>query len=543
MDSGMQFPVGGPGDENLLPPTDKKIPKKDDLKGVFQRAVGDASPTQGIKIQLGKKKAVAASPDPLENCSPAMKERLHVAEQALDRATTATTLKERLSYTPQIPGAKGIGGSYFVGQVGDPVLLIKPVVQEPGMAGSDEEASYTAVRPGTGAIRERMAYRVQEALGISFGVPETTLHAFSHEMLEIASDTTKNLKFLKSISGVTSTRAQVADLIEHSPDGTFSSAYAALLEQKLTKLVPNPATRNKILDFAKNDQLTLADIRRTIPNKDLAKIVYGLSQLVKQKEAVETAAMSIYASLSAPTTPSGSPQLCSAQAVEKGCISLDTIALMDDTRELQLIPQRELEKLIFDCIVFNLDRHLGNVLARKQTVDQIQERIHGAAPEEKERLESQLLHAQTTQSPYIYELILIDHATSFPEVDFAGAVAKMDWSRFDQSKQKISEYTKNRLLTFDPATLVAKLKEDQKQYEARFGQLCRVTDQAFEFMRYSCMVLQEALRQDKTMYQLSELYEIEESGFLALYTQEILGKGSVDWEYVQNKIKTLVAGE
>ncbi len=555
MDANIGFPPPGQEPENLNPVQPKKE-GFDKSKSAFQRVKPGEQPPAQTKIQLGKRGGQAAlrigqkaitqlgveaskNQDPLERISAKMRDTLDLAEKSLKKAMYDPNLDVRLEQMPQIPQAKGLAGSYFVGGKTNPLLIIKPHIQEPGMAGTVEKAAYPGIKAGSGAIRERMAYALQEALGFSCGIPETTCHTFSHEMLGIPSENTKKLQLLKELTGMSFTREEVVKLFHASPDETFATAAEELIKKKLESLVPNAKMREKFLDIAKSAP-SLSDLRRQIISKDVARICFCFSHMLQNKPKIEEAAKSIYTAVSTTSAKPPNPQLASAQCIEKGCISLDEISYGENQGELELIPQSEIEKFLIDCILFNMDRHLGNALLRKVTLSEIDEKCISASDSEKERLLEMKLHAQNKHSDYAYELILIDHGTIAPEHAFDEVFAKFEWRSLDQTENALTERTKNRILNLDPAILIDKVRKDQKVFEAKYGTPCSVSERAYAFMRFSCMVLQEGVRQNMTMFRLAEHYEgITENGLLTLFQNEVEGKDPVNWSSIQNKIATL----
>ncbi len=547
MDANFGFPLQGPQPEHVNPALPKK-PEADKSKSAFQRAnPGQQKPAQ-THIQVGRRGGASTSKVTqtagsqlgiaTPKISPQMKARLQEVEQYLKKSEEAESLDERLLHMPQIPRAKGIAGSYFVGPSDSPILLIKPHIQEAGAEKVKEVLAYPGVKPGTGAIRERMAYTLQDALGFSCGIPETTCHAFRHEMFGPNSENTKNLQILRELSGIGLTRELVAKHYRASPDGTFSTALENILKEKLEKLIPDPKLRQKFFDLAKAS-LSLSELRAQIISKDIAKVCFSISHIVENKEKIEAAAMSIYTNLNAPRLAQ-KEELASAQTVENGCISLDELAYDEEHNELHLIPQLEVEKFLIDCILFNMDRHLGNALVRKLKVTDIDAKLAGVSDHEKERLLGVKQHALRNNSEYAYELILIDHGTILPEQNFTEAMAKFEWRSLDQVDAPLTETTKNRILNLDPAILLAKVKEDQKVFEAKFGKPCEVSEDAFSFMQFSCAVLQEAVRQNKSMFALAELYEgFGQNGLLEVYLREVHGK-TPNWTNIQNKISNII---
>ena len=485
-----------------------------------------------ISPELGQEQVEATMPaDPLHFCSNAMKARVQQVTQSLHISSSGATIEERLAHLPAIPGAKGVGGSYFVGPKNARSLLIKPVIQEPGMRGTTEEPPNSTIKPGTGAIRERMAYAIQEQTGMSFGIPETTVHPFVHEMLGLPSEITKYLENIKELTSITIAREKVVELVNSSPDGTFCTAFDKHLEAELNKVVPDRRLRQKL------DKKVA---------KLASKLQEGLSTIKKNSAEVEKAGMGIYNSLKNPTQRPTNQELCSAQTFESGCVSFDSIVYAKDSTEIELIPQLEFEKLLFDCLSFNMDRHLGNILPRKVTLEDIDKQMPQASPSEKERLLALKQHAESKGSDYAYELILIDHGTAFPDPEAKNVVrdellAQMLWRDLPQAAEKVSEVTKARILQIDPATLAEKIQEDQVRYEAKYGESCSVSDSTFSFQRYCCMALQEGICQDKTMDELASLYaDAPDNGFLEIYETEIRGKEQVDWDLIKNKMINLV---
>ena len=314
------------------------------------------------------------------------------------------------------------------------------------------------------------------------------------------------------------------------------------MQTLLEKQVPDAATRQKWLKIASDKDMSIMDLRQHIISKDVAKVVFGLSRLSHDRQQLEEAAAGVYKNLSEPSAQPRKADLCSAQKMEAGCVSLDELAYSENQTELERIPQVELEKFLVDCMLFNMDRHLGNALARKITLSEIASRIPGASEAERERLLALEQHAKNIGSTYVYELILIDHGTTIPDQKFSDLTAKMEWRALDQTEKPLSATTKRRILELDLAAIVQKVREDQGIFEAKFGSFCSVSDEAYSFMRFCCILLQEGVRQDKTMFEVAEIYEnLEASGLLAIYDKAAQAKEAEAWISIQKLISEILA--
>ncbi|MCE5294292.1 MAG: hypothetical protein LLF94_06725 [Chlamydiales bacterium] len=544
-----------PENEINLPSPVKKQQKTADVQisKTFQRQVKPLPENGG-----NKKAAFKAARVTLELTSPVMQMAIHQVERSLQIATSGQSLEERLENMPEIPGSKGINGAYFVGPVTNRLLLVKPAIQEPGMPGctrSDE--AHPAQEPGKSAIRERLAYALQQETGIPFGVPESTVHLFSHEMFGLSSSVDKALFSLNAFDFLS--RQDVVNFVTNSATNTFCPAFKERLTLKLQELVPDKELYDQIRAFIDDPnnknlaslthdpnyveviQTALRGIMRFAPAA-LIKPLFGLLVIKHNPDFIEQAGMAAYNGIVSGSQVPVEPTFCSAQAVEHGCISFDSIAYNDDQTEMELVPKLEFEKVLFDLLVFSMDRHLANILARKITVDQIRTNILHADPKDKNRLQAMLDHAKKKGSEYVYELILIDHGGSFPDPTYNMDAIEpmMDWKYLNPANEKISPATKARISKLDPAAIAQKLKKEAAFFEQKYGKCCHVSIETIQFQQFCCMVLQEAIRQDKTLSQIAQFYEEK---LPSLYQVKVHSKKGINWASVQKKIKITLSDQ
>jgi hypothetical protein len=245
--------------------------------------------------------------------------------------------------------------------------------------------------------------------------------------------------------------------------------------------------------------------------KSLAKLLYGLWHVKNEPEAVEEVASIVFEGMKNPHLPA-SATLCSAQAIVESVVSLNQLAFRDDSEEASLIPQAEFDKFAIDFMIFNLDRHTGNVLAKKVTITELQERISKADTREQARLNPLLEHARDHNSEYVYELHLIDHGLTFPDPeiakdDFGNVSARLDFCSLPQAEGPFSLQMSERILELDPQTLVDRLRQDTQKMQAHYGTCCQVSPATYQLLHFSSLALQEGVRQGLTIKQLAELYK------------------------------------
>jgi len=513
-----------------------------------------SSTTERVSL-LGAKKVAQVQgevePHPRQSWSLPMQNRVLKTEEALESSVTHSSVERRIADTPEVPSAKGMGGSYFVA---NRTLLVKPASQESGIDDITSYGSDHALFPGQGAIRERMAYALQEIAGFPSAIPETVVHTFKHGVFGSENLSTQSLEELQRHTPIS--RQEAARLMLHSPDGTFVSAWKNHLLAKLEQLFPDQELRNRFLlmvddpdpdncnflpFYNRMDEEGLSDL----PTKRIAKLLCGLWEAKHEPQSIEIAGKSIYDSIANPQT-AVSATFCSAQTVVQDAVSFSKIVLANDAKEVLLIPQSEFEKFTIDFLLNNMDRHLGNVLAKKVRVTELQQQLSSATPKEQARIHKLLEHAKNVQSDSVYELHLIDHGYTFPDPDLASSNFENIKGRFEfrslaQAKQPLSAEMSALILSLTPANIVEALRQDQQQNEAHYGASCALGDATYQFLHFSCLVLQEAVRQGKTIEQLADIFEwASNRKCLELFRQEVHKKTSCDWKSIQEKLPEML---
>lgn len=522
------------------------------IRASTQQIAASAFSSTSERVSLLGDKKVAqpegkGEPHPRQSWSLPMQNRILKAEEALESSVIHPSVERRIADTPEVPGAKGAGGSYFVS---GRTLLIKPASQEPGIDDITSYGNDHAMFPGQGAIRERMAYALQEIAGLPAAIPETVVHTFKHEVFGFESTSSKSLEELQRHTRIS--RQEAARLMLDSPDGTFVSAWKKHLLAKLEQLFPDQELRNRFLVMVEDpdpDNCNFIPFYRRmddeglsdLPIKPIAKLLCGLWEAMHEPQSIETAGKSIYESIAKPQM-AVSATFCSAQTVVQDAVSFSKIVLANDNKEALLIPQSEFEKFTIDFLLNNMDRHLGNVLAKKVSVTELQQQLALATPKEQARIHKLLEHANNVQSDAVYELHLIDHGYTFPDPDLASSEFENIKGRFEfrhlaQAKQPLSADMSTLILSLDPANIVATLRQDLQQNQAHYGASCAVSDATYQFLHFSCLALQEAVRQGKTIEQLADIFEWAGNGkLLELYRQEVHKKPSCDWTSIQEKL-------
>jgi len=157
----------------------------------------------------------------IENTCPEIKEDFSHAKAILKQSEDSKALlKTRMDCMP-IKSSSGLSGCYFIqGMKGDPPefpadihqlyapqsmekkFIVKPTIQEPGARGNPSGINARGIASGKGAIRERMGYTAQTALGLNLGIPPTALAKMENSLFGIPKEVDQHLSELSNSLGM-----------------------------------------------------------------------------------------------------------------------------------------------------------------------------------------------------------------------------------------------------------------------------------------------------------------------------------------------------
>jgi hypothetical protein len=393
-------------------------------------------------------------------------------------------------------------------------FIVKPAQQEAGCLGNplcNRSFMRDGIRGGDGAIRERLAYSLQKIIGLDFNIPFTEVLAVNHPLLGITrgrltsfltklNDTLNNpvifnvddhileyskLNFLEIMSNfLNSIKELVKD--EEKPTIFFLKDVFLLCENENNK---DGITKKDFQSLFKKN-----DIKKVL-RKDLLMLGMDLVKVLK--------------------TPCDVPAIASVQqfipAGNYGDFNPD---------ELNNIPDVEMHKLIFDLLIFNLDRHMNNILFKNEG--------------------SQI------------KPILIDHGfcLPLPEKPNLENAAKYEWIEMPQFERALCEPYADKLSNINIENLIIALKEDSLPLERKFGDYCKVPEECYSLLRFNFHLLKTGIRLGvsvKTMalFQMGmkindQMCGMEISNF---YEEHILDISPIDWMNIEKKLEIILLKE
>lgn len=494
-------------------------------------------------------------------------------------------IKDRVTYLP-IPFSAGASGSYKVSSDEGTALVVKPSVQE-----------YLNATPGfpkgANVIRERIAYTIQQKLGIDCGVPPTVITTLSHSMFEIEDP----IAPLLGEFGIPLTRQKFFELTENSADTeVFYDNLTKLQNQVLQGYLP-PEHFYKVSDFLE-DNLT-----EDLPN-DIADLNRAFNSLIMQikstrmypQEIKESAAKIIQL---IDRCHSQQPEVVSCQLMIENCKPLDALS----SEEKNKINPKEYEKFVIDLIMLNTDRHLGNVLVHPtsreellsrmeinfkidrhvfeqllkdeiQTIEVLDKTVEDfdlvekitkilyysnnkiSINDELEKVINNLVFASINNYDYIYELVLIDHGNALPEIvkegslipmpggTFQASMDSLDCARHDWSYElpkisstKFTGIAKEKILSLNILHYVNEIETEVRNHERQFGSSCRVDSKCFDLMRVNLLCLQMGIENDFSIAELNAAFDRKSVNQPAKTIYEVLASLSKDVRY-----KTMAKG-
>jgi len=505
-----------------------------------------------------------------EKTCPQMKRVMVVAKQVLAASENSTTpLDVRLSCAPEKPSS-GMGFTFFIKTAiaGDPgnssslgVALLKPS-GENGITlknqcivkpTSKETAATAGVPKGQGGIRERLAFKAQELLGLDCGVPPTMMTVLNHHSFN--GETKIDLLAKKLFNyGFSLTPKELKALAKNSEsEGAFTDSLKAQAPKRLKVEV---------------EQHTL-DFLFTINHDVGLSLEIGVAWDEIHHPQAEQA-----------------PALVSCQRLASKCVSLEEMNDVDNktANEIQQICPKQFEKFALDMIMLNKDGNLGNVLAQKVSTRTLHEHISQhpgmdagsleailsrPEPHDVEKNVKDLLNQLKGNKNFInsqkfetnlhnlcfavannykstYNLVLIDHSASLPSAVGNAAERRQalrgihhPWEGLPQCAASFSGLAKTAILELDIDQFVDKMKEDQKMHEAEFGSDCHVDSSCYDLLRINLLFLKKGVKQDLSIKAINSCVAgvSERRGDTGrIYEQFCTTMGKIDWKAVENAV-------
>ena len=408
------------------------------------------------------------------------------------------------------------------------------------------------IAPGKGVIRERLAYSLQQALGLPCGCPSTAVAKHSHSLFGAPNERSKALQTLQETLGFNVSLQTVVEW-QKSSEG-FTNKASEMLENELKDAFGSNYEKAKnILEEHKTlkkplDQEAMKTLKGLAPDLTSKKIVGNVSPsllaLSIKESAISNLVESIFEAVDAQVAASSSLISCQEMVDCNGCIG----EISTDKAESDKISPKEFEKYVLDEILLNGDRHPGNTLVSKRTpADLRQELIDKGVSQndldevlarpvladaqletvteeavsalqkkgvevtlEMEQAISNLVFMKRSNNEYCYTLTLIDHGLCLPDPSEDASIGPQvthGWADLAQAKTPISGLAKAHILQLDREEVIGKVQADAAKHAARFGKDCEVSKDCFNLMRLNFMILQIGVEQGLPLREINLFHQ------------------------------------
>lgn len=399
--------------------------------------------------------------------------------------------KESVSHPDALApaGSQTANGVYFL----DQSFVVKPIAQEEGCLGNPQghiHARKEGFKAGQGAIRERLAFNLQERLKCDFGVPFTEVVELEHPLLSEDYGIAQNIAtLLKGYFNITAdidfkgaeSRQQlfqrIIDYIE--PQNTKASHLIRDL------LIQQPTSKGRLLVLAKKYQIDF--------------------QMDNELFTVATTLISLFQ----PSKPS--PPLCSMQAF----IPSKSYGHFSPS-QLAAIPDQEMHKCIFDLVSFNADRHMNNILFEKKSEDEL-------------------------------GVVLIDHGLCFPDLKQAVLEGgpRFEWVALPQFNNPLAEPFATVFANLDIEELIQDLRADQALFEMNYPEQATLDEGVYTLLRLNLLLVQTGARLGCSVEAMALFLQPIHSENLGgevqdIFTRFIADKTDIDWESIGIAIEEIL---
>ncbi len=423
------------------------------------------------KIKLAVAEAI------MPDASEALHNKIANSAFALRQASqTSAPLDDRILMYP-VRASNCASGCYFLKNMqGRNTLVVKPSSQESGNVfcpvptGKDSPG----IIPGQGVLREWLAWKIQTMLGVDLGIPETTLIEMRHPYF-LDHKTSPVFNALKQLNAHVS--------IKNGQEWTEIEFLKCLRQAQgllpaVTELVLN-RDRGALTElhlgadfvgFCQNNEppARLADVQTILKDKFPAhnwKQLFPLWNTLFKQKGMEEAVSKVYEEL-VEKRQTAEPALVSAQEYMPG-YECD----LESAEGVEQISQSEFWKLVIDLILFNCDRHTGNILVKDK------------------------------------KLLLIDHGMTLPDPLFneGGKGIKnptMEYLHLPQVNSPVEGPIKEAILHLNISQFLPTLEAEVKEVQARFPKYEKelsLTRDHFTFLSFSLRFLQKGLSQGRTL--------------------------------------------
>lgn len=285
-------------------------------------------------------------------------------------------LEDRIQYTPQSTQGGFISVSYFISANDEKTgelekkFVVKPAKLEPEPW---EMMHCGAFSKGSGVLRERIGFYAQEELGLHCGVPPTIVAKLQHTMFGDAEDDQVGqlLNKLKEITKINITRSDFAELLSRGESAKqIRKGIIELQKANLADLSSglNEEDKNFLNDYIKTGILDRSDHQRIGRLGKALSFAMSIVDLPKVK-LLSDLLLKISHELKNPAK--SETHTVSCQSFAKNCLPLNSLS----NEEIKRISGKELEKFVLDIILFNTDRHFGNVLGHQTTQEELYARL------------------------------------------------------------------------------------------------------------------------------------------------------------------------
>ncbi len=470
------------------------------LSSVFQkRGVSDALFVRMSNVDLDLKKVVGVS----------------VALLCSSWRPESSLLDRQKGYLFRAEGTSS--GCYFLkGQDGQNALVAKPALQERGATDCPVATVFQieGITPGQGAFREWLACKIQEFLGVDFGVPRVALAEMSHPYFK---DRLHNpiILGLDKLNSHMSKNDRVKPWTEHSFLGAMiasSGNKIALIKliqdhmrQDVYALGLDPQQQEAFIFFCQKNKAPVSpkkmlevfegpdgipELKGRINEAHLTRAW----ALLEKQVGMESVIGDLYDAFTK-EPPAPVPTLVSLQEFKH-----DTNPLPDG--ESCTIADAEFSKFALDIILTNKDRSRGNILIDGQN-----------------------------------RVILIDHGLILPDPLFANDLLGMqapcfEFMEYSQAKRPLQGPIRDALARLDVVDFLMRLRFAVGDLQAEFadpftGEVeympnLSLSEDHYTLLAFNLYVLKKGIEHGRTLYDIAYFYSGDVDGDVAPEAPKVL---------------------
>ena len=446
---------------------------------------------------------------------------------ALEHSQKVTIpIKGRIALFPQCNWKESVSGSYIVlGSDKSRQLIVKPANQEAGGPHSPTEKFPVkkGIFPGEGAIREYLAFLIQQLLDVDFGIPPTYIGPMSHPLFGDAATLEEAKKELQKDQAYGSLEKLIPLIeAEKDADSFIDSVFSDDIDTVIEKLqdqelmiseisaiykfcmdydgIPNRANMRSFLNSA-------FDMKPSShpTTKPISSAMRSLCKIFRKKTRCHLSLSHIFNIFTRATQPTMA--FVSSQQFIHGCKSLQS----QKDKIYSKYNDTEVFKFLIDIICFNTDRHAGNVLVKGDGTDK--------------------------------KFVLIDHGSILPLPStkyFGSLVPEYCFLEFANCDRPIHGPIKEKLLSLDIENFIKTIKEHisaKRMLHPEYAESYDLPRECYMLLDLNLRLVQKGLQLNCSLGKMASFHTRITGGLIDSLKKVITIEGELNYQLLDQELE------